>query len=48
MDLMRMCMVSARARIWDVSSALIKACRSMIVVCIPLLLRVMTLISGCV
>ena len=48
MDLMCFCLVSGRASIWGVGYALTRACRSRIVVCIPLVLRVMAVISGCV
>ena len=46
MDLMCLWLVSVSVRIWGVDCALSRAFRSRIVVCIPLVLRVMAVMSG--
>ena len=47
MDSMCLCLVSVRARIWGVDYALSRAYRYTIVVCIPMVLRVMAVMSEC-
>ena len=47
MDLIFLCLVSVRVRIWGVGRALSRACRSRIMACITLVLRVMAVMSGC-
>ena len=48
MDMMCLCLVSARARMWGVGSAYRRAYKSMIVMCMLRVLRVLAVISGCV
>ena len=48
MDLMCLCLVSARAMMLGFGLVLRRFCRSSIVVCIPLVLRVRALMVGCV
>ena len=48
MDLTCVWLVLVRAKMWGVGPALSRACRSMIMVCMLLVLRVMAVISGCV
>ena len=46
MDLICRCLVSVRAMIWGLSFLLRRSCRSSIVVCIPLVLRVSANLAG--
>ena len=45
-DLMCQCLVSVRAMIWGLGLLLRRSCRSSIVVCIPLVLRVSAIMAG--
>ena len=46
MDFMCLCLVSVRAVMFDFGCVCSRACRSMIVVCIPLVLRVRAVMAG--
>ena len=46
MDLMCLCLVSVRATMFGIGCVLKRDCRSSIVVCIPLVLRVRVVMAG--